>query len=131
MFCQPFFSVPNEKCPGDVTISFTCGVTDPFGNGTTRWTVTTPDGESSVCIVSHDQSKTQRTCGPNDEIYSLHAGFNNGINRSRLIVPEDFNGTIVECSDQDLNTVGSADICIVGKIISLYYVDERIHAMYA
>ena len=81
--------------------------------------------------MSHDQSKTQRTCGPNDEIYSLHAGFNNGINRSRLIVPEDFNGTIVECSDQDLNTIGSADICIVGKIISLYYVDERIHAMYA
>ena len=36
-----------------------------------------------------------------------------------LIVPEDLNRTIVECSDQDLNTVGSADICIVGKIISL------------
>ena len=34
-------------------------------------------------------------------------------------MPKDFNRTIVECSDQDLNTVGSADICIVSKIISL------------
>ena len=119
VFCQPFSSVPNEKCPGD-DVRFRCRVTDPSGNGSARWTVTTPNGESSVCTtVSYDQPNTQQTCGPNGEFTSFHAGFieKGLIYVSFLSVSEDFNGTTVECSDHDFNRVGTEDICILGKYL--------------
>ena len=98
-------------------MSFTCVVTDPLGTGSTRWNVTTPDGESStVCVVLHNLPVPQ-TCGPDGEFSSSLVGQNGDNYISTLNVSDDFNGTTVECGDQGRSIIDSENICIVGESI--------------
>ena len=111
IFCQSFSSFPNEKCPGD-NVTFTCMVMDTLGIGSTRWIV---EGSSTVCVVLHNLPTTQ-TCGPNGAFTSSLD--QSGVDFTTILsVSDDFNGTTVECRDQDLNRVGSEDICIVGESV--------------
>ena len=112
VFCQLLSSVPIEKCPGD-NVTFTCVVTDTSGTSSTRWIVTTPDGESStLCVVLHDLRRMD-TCGPNGEFTSSFFGQNGNNYTSALSVSDYFNETMVECGGPSSNS--TEDICIVGE----------------
>jgi hypothetical protein len=115
IFCQRFFSSPNQKCTGD-EVTFTCLVTDNSTGaiGSTLWNVTTPAGDSSFCSVRHNLLLTV-TCGPDNEFTSMLTEQNGDNYTTTLSVPVDFNETTVECLDTVTRRVGSEDICIVGK----------------
>ena len=109
-----FWQAFSTHCPGD-DVTFTCVVTDMSGMGSTRWRVTTPAGESSLCGVLHNLPDETDTCGPNGEFSSSLMEKNGGTYTSVLSGSDDFNGTTVECLDDHLDTVGSENICIVGE----------------
>ena len=114
---QPFSPASGDGvCPGS-DIEFTC-VVDSRPGSTTRWEIT-PDGEGPTCIVSLNVPDETQRCGLGDVFTSSLTG-QTGLNYTSSLraedVPLSLNGTVVECVDGiDLQTIGSATICIVSK----------------
>ena len=113
---QPFSPASGSVCPGS-DIEFTC-VGNSILLSNTRWEVT-PDGGETPCVVAHNIPDEMDSCGPGEVFTSSLTG-QTGLNYTSSLKAEDvplsLNGTIVECVDgADLQTIGSATICIVGK----------------
>ena len=105
-----------DICPGS-DIEFSC-VGNSFLISNTRWEIT-PDGGEPECIVAHNIPELMQTCGPGD-IFRSSLDVNAGVNYTSSLraedVPLSLSGTVVECVDgADLQTIGSTNICIVGK----------------
>ena len=111
------FSPPSGGiCPGS-DIQFSC-VGNSLSVSTTRWEIT-PDGGESACLVLHNQPSVMQSCGP-DRIFTSSLTGRDGLSYTSSLraedVPLSLNGTVVECVDgADLQIIGSANICIVGK----------------
>ena len=111
------FSPPSgDICPGS-DIQFSC-VGNSLSVSNTRWEIT-PDGGEPACIVAHNQPDEMLDCGPG-EIFTSSLTGQTGVNYTSSLraedVPLSLSGTVVECWDgADLQTIGSANICIVGK----------------
>ena len=118
------FSPPSgDICPGS-DIEFSC-VGNSLLVSTTRWE-NTPGGVRSACVVAHNQPDEIDTCGPGDIFTSSLTG-QTGVNYTSSLraedVPLSLNGTVVECVDgADLQTIGSTNICIVGKDDAFHWV---------
>ena len=123
--CQSFSPPTEDICLGD-SITYTCVVVNSVATSSTVWTLT-PDG--SECIVLHNRPGTMQTCGPGRVFTSSltgQSGDNTSFTSTLSVesISESLNGTIVECEDAlVMNTVGSMDICIVGKKIHVYMVN--------
>ena len=115
VLCQ--FSPPSgDICPGS-DIEFSC-VGNSLMTSNTPWEIT-PDGVRPACVVLHNQPELMQSCGPGD-IFRLSLTGQIGLNYTSSLraedVPLSLNGTVVECVDgADLQTIGSTNICVVGK----------------
>ena len=111
------FSPPSgDICPGS-DIEFSC-VGNSESISTTHWEIT-PDGGDPACVVLHNIPELMQNCGP-DRIFTSSLTGRTGLNYTSSLraedVPLSLNGTMVECVDgADLQTIGSTNICIVGK----------------
>ena len=106
-----------DICPGS-DIEFSC-VGNSESISTTRWEITPDGGGDPACIVAHNQPDEMQNCGP-DRIFTSSLTGRTGLNYTSSLraedVPLSLNGTMVECVDgADLQTIGSTNICIVGK----------------
>ena len=115
---QPFSPVSGDGvCPGS-DIEFTC-VGNSLQASFTRWVITSDGGGDPTCIVPHNLPDEIQRCGPGGVFTSSFTG-QTGLSYTSSLraedVPLSLNGTTVECMDgADLQTIGSANICIVGK----------------
>ena len=111
------FSPPSgDICPGS-DIEFSC-VGNSLLTSSTRWRITADGGEPS-CIVLHNAPTVIQNCGP-ARIFRSSLDVNAEVNYTSSLraedVPLSLNGTVVECVDgADLDTIGSTNICIIGK----------------
>ena len=110
-----------DICPGS-DIEFSC-VGNSFLISNTRWEIT-PGGVRPQCFVPHNQPAVMQTCGP-DRIFRPSLDVDAEVNYTSSLraedVPLSLSGTVVECVDgADLQTIGSTNICIVGKHEALY-----------
>ena len=111
------FSPPSgDICPGS-DIEFSC-VGNSLLNSFTRWEITA-DGVRPVCVVAHNQPDEMDSCGPG-EIFTSSLTGRDGVNYTSSLraedVPLSLNWTVVECVDgAGPQSIGSANICIVGK----------------
>ena len=111
------FSPPSgDICPGS-DIEFSC-----VGNSElvsfTHWEIT-PGGVRPECIVLHSIPEQTTSCGPED-IFTSSLDVDAEVNYTSSLraedVPLSLNRTVVGCRDgADTQTIGSANICIVGK----------------
>ena len=108
MLCQ--LSSTEDICPGDDVI-FTCVSTI----NTVAWRVRPAVGDFSSCTVFHDAPSVIDTCGPMDEFTATVSGDGMTSTLSAQSVPDDLNGTIVECDVGDVDE----EICTVGQKINL------------
>ena len=120
--CQSFSPPTGEICPGD-HVTFTCVVTTVV----TLWDVTSPQGNITICIyLSNNQ--IPNTCGPEDRFMLSATDLNGDTMNSSLSVDSitiDLNDTRVECVDGNAITVGSDDICVVGKCYKEFHAFVR------
>ena len=114
---QPFSPASGDGvCPGS-DIEFTCvGNSEILSN--IRWMII-PDGAEPPCFVPHNLPDEMQSCGPGEVFTSFLTG-QTGLNYTSSLraedVPLSLNGTLVECvNGEDLQTIGSANICIVSK----------------
>ena len=111
------FSPPSgDICPGS-DIEFSC-VGNSLLNSFTRWDITR-DGGEPACVVIHNQLELLQRCGP-ERIFTSSLTGQTGLYYTSSLraedVPLSLNLTVVECLDgADLQTIGSTNICIVGK----------------
>ena len=123
--CQSFSPPTEDICLGD-NITYTCVVVNSVAASSTVWRLT-PDGGEPPCIVLHDQPDIMQTCGPG-RIFTSYLTGQSGDNTffsstlSVESISESLNGTTVQCEDADTSTIGSMDICIVGKTKKIYIV---------
>ena len=119
--CQSFSPPTEDICLGDnITYTYTCVVVNSVAASFTVWRLT-PGGEEPRCNVVHNDPDDTQTCGPGRVFTSSLTGQTSGDHTtftstlSVESISESLNGTRVECLDADASTVGSNDICIVGK----------------
>ena len=117
---QPFSPASGDGVYPGSDIEFTC-----VGNSelcsTTRWDITA-DGGETTCIVLHSDDTFMQNCGPGGVFTSSPTG-QTGLNYTSSLraedVPLSLNRTIVELEyvdGVDLQIIGSATICIVGRL---------------
>ena len=118
------FSPPSgDICPGS-DIEFSC-VGNSLLTSNTQWEIS-PDGGEPACLVLHNQPELMTSCGPGDIFTSSLTG-QTGLNYTSSLraedVPLSLSGTVVECVDgADLQTIGSTNICVIGRSYSPCYV---------
>ena len=112
------FSPPSgDICPGS-DIEFSC-VGNSLLTSNTQWEITPGGGRDPACIVPHNQPELMQRCGP-DRIFRSSLDVDAEVNYTSSLraedVPLSLNWTVVECVDGAyLQTIGSTNICIVGK----------------
>ena len=125
--CQSFSPPTKDICLGEsITYTYTCVVVNSEPRFSTTWRLT-PNGGAPSCIVQHN-IPDMLTCGPGRVFTSSltgQSGDNTSFTSTLSVesISESLNGTIVECLDEDTSTVGSTDICIVGKTKEMYIVN--------
>ena len=118
--CQSFSPPTEDICLGNnTTYTYTCVVVNSVAVSFTSWTLT-PDGGVTPCNVIHNRPNTMQTCGRGRVFTSSltgQSGDNTSFTSTLSVesISESLNRTRVECDDAMMNTVGSVDICIVGK----------------
>ena len=115
--CQSFSPPTEDICLGD-DITYACVVVNSVATSFTIWRLT-PNGGVPSCAVRHNLPDMD-TCGPGRVFTSSltgQSGDNTSFTSTLSVesISESLNGTTVQCEDAMMNTVGSMDICIVGK----------------
>ena len=111
------FSPPSgDICPGS-DIEFSC-VGNSLLNSNTGWEIT-PNGGDPACIVIHNRPEQMLRCGT-ERIFTSSLTGQTGLYYTSSLraedVPLSLSGTVVECVDgADLQTIGSYNICVIGK----------------
>ena len=106
-----FSPLTGEICSGD-NVTFTCVVNTALG----IWVVRLR-GEETECLFRRS-NPGQDNCGPGERFMSNATDVNEDINSSSLRVDSitiDLNDTQVKCNDGNEVTIGSDEICIIGK----------------
>ena len=120
--CQSFSPPTEDICLGDnITYTYTCVVVNSMAASFTVWRLT-PGGGVPRCNVVHNDPGAMQTCGPEGVFTSSltgQSGDNTSFTSTLSVesISESLNRTRVECDDAMMNTVGSMDICIVGRKI--------------